>query len=440
MFSKKIKNWAKTTTCQPQEVYYPKSEQEITHIIIKANQTKTPLKVIGKGHSYNKIFHPGKNGKLISLKKFNQVENIDSCSHQVTFQAGLSTPQLILKLKKHNLALSNLGTNIMDNFSGACSTGYHGSGIEYGIQSSFILSMDIITGEGKKLTIKKKDPLYNALGVGLGSFGVIIRLTIQCEPLYALNIKTKKTSFTSIKTNFLSLLNKNDHFKFIWVPHTDTFQTWTANRTIKTHSSLLTKIKLYFFDGIVINNFFHELLLYFAYFQEKLTPSINHLMASLLIKDKGEVTFSNEWAFFLPHVIKQDAIEYAIPIENTFDFFSDLMDLIKKEKFYVQSPIEVRFVKKDDFWMSPAYQKDVCYIGTKFHLVRGLPRRHYENYFTKVTELIQHYQGRPHWGKPLYMSKDYLAKVYPKFNEFWSVVKKLDPNQIFMNSFLKKLH
>ena len=37
----------------------------------------------------------------------------------------------------------------MDNYIGASSNGYHGSGITYQIQSSQIQSMDVITGTGK---------------------------------------------------------------------------------------------------------------------------------------------------------------------------------------------------------------------------------------------------------------------------------------------------
>lgn len=39
-------------------------------------------------------------------------------------------------------------------------------------------------------------------------------------------------------------------------------------------------------------------------------------------------------------------------------------NLNKKEKgLKVHFPIEIRFVKKDDIWLSPAYGVDSCYIG-----------------------------------------------------------------------------
>ena len=146
MFKKKITNWARTVKLYPNAYVVPKTEEELHDIINKAIETKTPIKVCGKRHSYNDIFANHENGILISLKKLNKILNVDTNNQTVTFQAGASTPQLLYRLKKYNLTIPNLGTNIMDNFIGACSNGYHGSGENYHIQSSYIQSLTLITG------------------------------------------------------------------------------------------------------------------------------------------------------------------------------------------------------------------------------------------------------------------------------------------------------
>ena len=179
--------------------YLPKTEQQLVSIIKNAIETKTPIKVCGKRHSYNNIFESDENGILISLKKFNQILNVNQKDKTVTFQAGASTPQLLLFLKKHNLTIPNLGTNIMDNFIGACSNGYHGSGINYQIQSGYIQALTIISGTGKKIKITKNDELFKVFGVNIGALGIITEVTIKCEESLNYTFKQKEQTILILK-------------------------------------------------------------------------------------------------------------------------------------------------------------------------------------------------------------------------------------------------
>ena len=439
MIKKKFNNWAKTTACKPKNYYTPTSEKELQQIINTCIKNKTPYKVCGKRHSYNSIFHNHHNGILISLKKFNKIKNIDPSTKIVTFEAGVSTPQLLLALKKHHLTIPNLGTNIMDNFIGACSNGYHGSGITYQIQSAMIQSMIVITANGKKLTINKKDALFEAFGVNIGALGIIIEVTIKCEQLCKLHLETEQMTYKVFKDNFDKLLKCNKHMKYIWAPHTSIYQLWKANETTKKENSLWTKWKVYFWDGIIINSLLHAALLYIAAIKKSLIPWINQFLTSLLVPKKGELVYNSYWIYFLPHLLKQDTIEFAIPIEQTFNFFEELQKMINNTPYLVQTPIEIRFVKKDSFWLSPAFNKDVCYVGTKTHFLPGFRSNKYKNYFQAFNNLIEKYKGKPHWGKQLYMSEDYLLSNYPKWNDFWKLATILDPDKLLDNAFINKL-
>lgn len=439
MFKKTITNWAKTVKTNTRCYYTPKTEEELVSIIQQCIKTNTPIKVCGKRHSYNGIFLNQPEGVLLSLKKLNKILNIDTNKQLVTFQAGASTPKLLYKLKKYNLTIPNLGTNIMDNFIGACSNGYHGSGMTYQIQSSLIQSITIITGQGKKLVINRTDKLFDAFGVNIGALGIIIEVTIKCEKSFKLNLKTKQMDYLDFKKNFHQLLKNNKHIKFIWAPHTTIFQLWCANETTKKQDSFFKKIKIYFWDGIIINSILHGFLLYIASINKKFIPKINYFITRLLVPQKGEVIYNSYWIYFLPHLIKQDTIEFAIPIKDTFSFFEELQQVIKTKPFFVQTPIEIRFVKNDNFWLSPAYKNDVCYIGTKTHFLPFFRTENYKLYFQAFNNLIEKYHGKPHWGKQLYMSKSYIKTHYEKWDEFWTLSSILDPMNLFSNTFLDQI-
>ena len=56
-------------------------------------------------------------------------------------------------------------------------------------------------------------------------------------------------------------------------------------------------------------------------------------------------------------------MEYNVPIESFKDCIREIKALIEKHEYYIFFPIECRFVKKDDIWISPAFNRDSAYIA-----------------------------------------------------------------------------
>lgn len=431
-------NWARTSVCRPKEIIYPESEEEIVDLVRICYENETPLRIVGAGHSYNDIFCPGETGILISLKKFNALEKVDKKAATATFQAGMRIPRLIRLLKPLGLSLSNLGTNVFDNVAGACAAGYHGSGMAYRIFADHLLSFEIITPSGEKLTITRGDERFDAYAINLGMLGIVVRLTLQCEPFFNLKVVERKMSLEAIEASFEKLLADNDHFKFIWIPHTDIFMVWLGNRSEAEPASGFKKLMTYFVTGVLINNIFHELLLFAASFRRSLVPRINRLMARLLVPENNRSIWESHWGFFLPHLLKQDVVEYAVDIKDTFASFKALMAMIEAKKIFVDTPIEVRFVKKDGYWMSPAYGRDSCYIGTKIHFPFG-KRPPYFRYFSEVDRVMLRFGGRPHWGKQFRIKSEDFRANYEKWDNFWNLVDREDPKGILTNGFIRRL-
>jgi L-gulonolactone oxidase len=433
-------NWAKTYTSNARDIIYPKSEKEIIHLVKYCNKYKTKLKVVGGGDSYNDIYCPNDGGILVCLEKFAKLLDVDRKNHTATFEAGMMMPDLIKALRKYNMSVSNLGTNIFDCVAGSCSTGYHGSGIDFKIFSSFVKEFELITPTGEKKIINSKDEEFAIYAVGLGVLGIITKITLQCEPQFKLQVVEKVMSLDAIEKDFDNLLKNNNHFKFIWIPHTDKFMVWLGNRTNDEIDNNFKRFMTYGFYGLFINNIFHEALLYMASFKRKLIPKINKLMANILLpKNENISVWEGEWAFFLPHLLKQDVVEYAFDIKDTFKVFREVIDTVKEKNIYVDTPIEVRFVKEDNYWMSPSSGMDTCWIGTKIHFPY-YKKPEYETYFTVIDEILLKYNGRPHWGKQFRITTKDFKRAYPKWNDFWEYANKQDPNKIFQNDFVKRLH
>ena len=91
-------------------------------------------------------------------------------------------------------------------------------------------------------------------------------------------------------------------------------------------------------------------------------------------------------------------------------------------------------MQADDIWLSPAYQRTSAYIAV--HMYRGMP---YRSYFTAIEEIFKRYQGRPHWGKMHTRTAVELAALYPRWHDFQRIRAELDPQGIFLNSYLRAL-
>ena len=97
-------------------------------------------------------------------------------------------------------------------------------------------------------------------------------------------------------------------------------------------------------------------------------------------------------------------------------------------------PLEFRFVKGDDIWISPFYQQDSISISVhQYH--KQDPRL----IFDIVEPIFQKYKGRPHWGKMHSMTAIQLRDLYPKWDDFLALRQQLDPERKFLNPYLEQL-
>ncbi|XP_023232011.1 L-gulonolactone oxidase-like [Centruroides sculpturatus] len=105
---------------------------------------------------------------------------------------------------------------------------------------------------------------------------------------------------------------------------------------------------------------------------------------------------------------------------------------------YVHVPVEVRFVKSDDIYISPAYGRDTCYINIIMY--RPYSRSVlYEEYWEAYETIMGSVGGRPHWAKAHKVTAPEFVKMYPCFNTWCSIREKLDPTNMFVNPYLKRI-
>jgi FAD/FMN-containing dehydrogenase len=97
-------------------------------------------------------------------------------------------------------------------------------------------------------------------------------------------------------------------------------------------------------------------------------------------------------------------------------------------------PLEYRYVKGDDIWLSPFYGRDSATISVHQYF-----KQPYEGLFREVEKVFRRYGGRPHWGKLHWLKGDELAGLYPKWQEFTKLRREMDPGGKFLTPYMKAL-
>ena len=95
---------------------------------------------------------------------------------------------------------------------------------------------------------------------------------------------------------------------------------------------------------------------------------------------------------------------------------------------------EIRFVKGDEFALSPAYQRDSVWVGCYLIGDKG-----WHELLSDFEKLAHSFNGRPHWGKEFTINKKYLAAQYPLMNSFNELRKNFDPTGKFENKMISQL-
>ena len=127
-------------------------------------------------------------------------------------------------------------------------------------------------------------------------------------------------------------------------------------------------------------------------------------------------------------------MEYSVPIANGADCLREILATVAEREIDVIFPLEYRYIKGDDLWLSMFEGGDRAAIS--IHRMAGAD---YRPYFDAIEPIFWKYGGRPHWGKVHSLGHAQLTKLYPHFEEFRALRAELDPGGRFLNDHLRKV-
>ena len=423
-------NFAGDQTCAPAAFERPRNRRELARAIGAARSAGRTVRVAGAGHSFTGAVLT--DGTLLSLDRLARVVDVDRASGLVRVEAGIRLGALSEVLWDNGLAFANLGDIDVQSLAGAASTGTHGTGVAHANVSASLRSIELMLADGElvELNADVDRDGWRAARVAIGSLGVITEVTLAAVPAFTLDSVETTAPIEGTLDRFDELVAANDHFGLFTFPHSDLAIVKSSNRIDSAPRPRPAPLE--WFDDVAMTNYAFWGICLLGRARPAMIPALNRLTSRLAgttrVRDRSYRVFRT------PRRVPITEMEYAIPRDVAATAVRAVRAVAESERFDVPVPIEVRVAAADDALLSPAHERDVCWIAV--HQFAGLD---FERYFRAVEEVLIGFGGRPHWGKRHFRTAEELRGAYPEWDRFAAVRRRLDPAGTFTNAYVERV-
>lgn len=424
----RFRNWSRKYSASPSTWHSPTNEAEVAEILVRATRDRTKVRPIGSGHSWSDVALPAE--AALDLSAMERVLAIDAAARTVRVQAGIPLRALTAALDEVGLAMPILGSVSEQTIAGAISTGTHGSSLRHGNLASLVRSMRLVTPRGETLALGQGDPRFDAARVSLGALGVVTEVELEVVPAFRLVESVELVSPARVAQTLAAIAKSAPYVKVWWLPHTGPMHVFRYTPTsLPADESVVGR----WLDEHVVNPFVFPAILGLARVVPAMARPFHRVVARGYLDHPRAPSARSDHAFNVAMPPLHDETEWALDFEAASDVLARLVSEVERERWAIDFPLEVRFVRADHAWMSPAYGRDTVQIGA--YATECEDQRAYFGAFERVAKEAL---ARPHWGKECNFDPAYVRAVFPRAAEFAALRAELDPAGVLGNAFLER--
>lgn len=408
--------WAGTHTFAAAGLIEATTIEQVQHAI--AN-TDGPIRALGTRHSFNDLADTA--GTLVSVLDIPAEPVLDESARTVTVGAGIRYGELALWLEGRGWALHNMGSLPHISIGGAIATGTHGSGITNGCLSDAVAALEYVDAAGELVVARRGDPGFEGLVVGLGAYGITVRVTLDIQSTYLVRQDVyRDLPWDAVLADLPGVMGSGYSVSLFTMWAEDTIQqAWRKTRIGLGEAPAEPWLGARFETAAE---------------------------AGLVDVDPGNLTVKGgvegPWLERLPHFRLDSTPSNGDEIQT--EYFVDLEDGVAalravRELSQAIAPhlliSELRTIAADSLWLSGAYGRDTLAIHFTW---RNTPEA-----VRSLTPLIEAalapFGARPHWGKVNTMTAHAVAQVTPRLAHAREQFEQLDPGGRFANDHLRRL-
>jgi xylitol oxidase len=407
-------NWAGNYAYRAREIRSPRSIEELQELVAQSSA----IRALGSRHSFNDLADT--KGTLVSLAAMPTTVAVDPTRGIATVNAGANYGLVAGELERQGWALANLASLPHISIGGAVATGTHGSGLRNGSLADAVTAVDLVAADGElRRFARDRDPDFPGTVVALGALGIVTSVDLQIEPTYdvaqhvyeALPLATALDRFGEIMGAGYSV----SMFTTWRKPLID--QIWVKRRVDQPEPGESL------FGALAAAVDRHPLA---------------HMPAANTTPQRG---VPGPWLARLPHFRLEftpsagDELqsEYLVPIRHAVPAIEAVARLADRVAPVLQV-CELRTVRRDDLWLSPAYQEDAAALH--FTWVADQPA--VTALLPPLEAALEPYAARPHWGKVFTLDPERIRTRYDRLPDFVHLAERLDPRGAFRNDYLDR--
>jgi L-gulonolactone oxidase len=380
------------------------------------------LRVVGGGHSWSDVAAPESHAMTLD----GLAGIVEGDDRTVVVRAGTRLRDLSAALAARGLSLPVLGSIQQQSVAGAIATGTHGSSLVHGNLASLVTSMRVVTGRGGIVDLTDEQLVGGR--VHLGVLGVVTQVGLRVVPSFSLRQSIEHVTPERAAAELATIAHSAEYVKVWWLPGARRAQVVRYDRTterLRRGPGVRRAL-----DEKVMHRWVFPPLTRWQHRRPHLVPRINDRLSRVYLGPQVQVG-AMPLMLNTPLPMRHRETESAVSLDRAGEVLGRVVDLLQRDAYGANFPLEVRFVARDDAWLSPAYGFDTCQIGA--YATNG-PRC--DDFFAAFWEVVG--DARPHWGKELAHTASDLSRRYPRWAEFQALRDELDPDHLLSNAFTRR--
>lgn len=400
------RNWAGNLTYTSPRIHRPASVDELSSLV---RQT-TRIRALGSGHSFNQV--ADSEHDLVRLDAL--PKEIEVGGATVTVSGGTRYADLAAELHRRGLALGNLASLPHISVAGSCATGTHGSGDRQRCLAAAVREIELMGADGETVRLGRGDDAFPGAVVALGALGIVTRLTLETEPTFEVSQRVRlDVPLDEVAENFDAVFGAAYSVSLFTDWRERTGRVWLKRRVDEPGDA--------WSGGRTANVPQHPVP---GWPTEPATEQLD---------------VPGPWCDRLPHFrpeLPPSAgaelqSELYLPREAAPEAFAVLREIGHRVApvLYVG---EVRTVRADDLWLSPAHGRD----SVTFHFTWHRNPEAVTPLLREVEERLAPLGARPHWGKLTTLRPLAVVGRYERAADFAGLLTRFDPAGKFRNPFV----
>lgn len=175
----------------PEAVVAPANTEEVSRVLVLANQEQIPVYPRGSGTNLSAGTVPTKGGIVLLMTRFNKIVEIDAANLVATVEPGVVVGDLNKAVEEFGLiyppdpgtvATATLGGTVSENAGGL-------RGLKYGVSKHYVMGLEVVLADGAVINTGGKN-VKDVSGYDLtklftgaeGTLGVITKVTVKLVP------------------------------------------------------------------------------------------------------------------------------------------------------------------------------------------------------------------------------------------------------------------